>query len=282
MPRPIPPGELQGAHAPVLDVRDASAFAAGHLAGAGHVPFEELARTTWALPSRHQRLLVVGSDAAQALGAALRLESLGFGRVAYLDGAPGDAPGGLADRGPAARLWSPAPFLAEVAGRLPRGRALDVAAGACRNAVYLALNGFQAEAVDSDPAALERGRALAAREGVALRTWAQDLEAEPALPEERYQVVVCFRFLHRPLFAALQRTLAHGGHLVYETYRVGRVPPRRPRKPRFLLAPGELEAAFQGLEVLHHSEPEADDGTATARLWARRPLDLAPAATRGR
>jgi hypothetical protein len=84
---------------------------------------------------------------------------------------------------------------------------------------------------------------------------------------------MCFRFLHRPLFPAMARALRPGGHLVYETYRVGQERFGRPKRPQFLLEPGELAAAFAGLglEVIRSQEPDPAAGPITSRLWARRP-----------
>src|SRR5262249_16588034 len=221
--------------------------------------------------ARGQRIVVIAEDPDQALRGAQALEAMGYEAAMYLDAPLGAVPGAAAARGRGARLWSPAPFLAEVADRLPRGLALDVAAGSGRNAVYLATRGFDCEAVDAAREALALGEALAAREGVRISAWTQNLEAEPRLPEARYQVVACFRFLFRPLFGALAAALVPGGHLIYETYRHGVRRYARPRPPRFLLKPGELRAAFAGLWVLEYAEPEPEGGPATARLWARRP-----------
>jgi hypothetical protein len=84
-----------------------------------------------------------------------------------------------------------------------------VAAGAGREAVYLALQGFEVEARDRDPEALARAAALAARHGVAISTVVTDLErGAVALPPNRYQLVICFRYLHRPLFHQIESALA--------------------------------------------------------------------------
>jgi SAM-dependent methyltransferase len=161
--------------------------------------------------------------------------------------------------------------------RIPRPRpgaaaALDVAAGAGREAVYLALQGYDVDALDRDPEALARARALAARHGVTIATRPTDLEREPVtLPRDRYALVVCFRYLHRPLFTQLERALAPGGHLIYETYRSGQEKHGRPRRERFLLRTGELASAFPTLTVEHYAELEPAGGPVTARLLARRP-----------
>ncbi len=260
----------------VLDVREEAAFQAGHLAGSGHVPRAELGKRTSELPPRAQPLLVVAEAARDAAAAALALEALGYARVAWLDAPLAALEGGLEDAGPPARLWRPAPFLEEMLPRIPRppggGAALDVAAGAGREAVYLALQGFEVEARDRDPGALARAEALARRHGVRIATVVTDLECpDVTLPAERFRLVVCFRYLHRPLFRQIERALAPGGSLVYETYRLGQEKLGRPRRGRFLLRPGELSSAFPSLVVEHYAELEPAGGPITARLLARKP-----------
>jgi len=264
-------------HFAVVDVRDEAAFRAGHLAGSGNVPRSELHARTSELPRREAPLLVIAAEAREAAAAANELSRLGFADVAWLDAPLAALPGGLEARGPAARLWRPAPFLEEMLPRIPGPRpgaraALDVAAGAGREAVHLALEGFEVEARDRDPLALERAQALAARNGVRISTAITDLEDEATvLPPDRFQLVVCFRFLHRPLFRQLERTLAPGGYLVYETYRVGQEKFGRPHRERFLLRTGELESAFPSLAVEHYAELAPAGGPVTARLLARKP-----------
>ncbi len=257
-----------------VDVRGEEAFAAGHVAGSGHLPAAELAARRTELPPRERPLIVLAGSPEAAREAAGTLGALGYGRVAWL-AAPLDALGPeAAARGAPARLWQPAPFLARIVERLPRGRAADLAAGSGRDAAFLALHGFDVEAWDEAPEALATAAALARRSGVRIETRVANLESRGfTLPESRYALVTCFRFLHRPLFPVMARALAPGGHLVYETYRVGQERFGRPRRARFLLLPGELGGAFRalGLEVLLEEEPDPPGGPVTSRVWARRP-----------
>jgi rhodanese-related sulfurtransferase len=256
----------------VLDVRDAAAFHAGHLEGSGHLPASELDERRNELPPKDRSVLVVAASPAEARSAAARLAGRGHPAIWWLDGTLAELAGGRASRAPAARLWRPARFLEEMLPRLPRGRAADLASGAGREAVHLALHGFDVEAWDRDPEALRWAAALAERSGVAIRTVAADLEAaDPGLPPSAYALIVCFRFLHRPLFPHIVRALAPGGMLVYETYRVGQEKYGKPRRPRFLLEDGELPRAFAALEILVHQEPTPPGGPITARLLARKP-----------
>lgn len=263
----------------MLDVRDAAAFAAGHPAGSGHLPLAELRERRTELPPRGTPVLVVAASSAAAAEGAARLEEMGYAGVAWLDAPLADMAGGLAGAGPPARLWRPARFLEEVLPRvlatLPPDRppaALDVACGAGRDAVFLAARGFEVEARDHAPEALARARDLARRDGVALRTVECDLE-RPGLPgpERAFDLVVCFRFLHRPLFPWMERAVAPGGWLAYETYRAGQERFGRPRRAHFMLQAGELARAFPALETVLYEEPEPPGGPVTARILARRP-----------
>ena len=268
-------------HAPdapaLLDVRDPAAFAAGHLAGSGHLPHAELLERRAELPPRDRAVLVIADDPHQSATAAADLEAMGYSDVAWLEVPLASLPGGHANRAPAVRLWHPAPFLAEVLPHIMApsaarpGRAADLAAGSGREAVFLALHGYEVEAWDQAPEALERATALARRHRVEIRPMLANLERpELELPVERYQLLVVFRFLHRPLFPAIERALAPGGWLVYETYRFGQERFGRPRSRRFLLDPGELAAAFPGLSVVRYEELEPAGGPIVARLLARR------------
>ena len=69
--------------------------------------------------------------------------------------------------------------------------------------------------------------------------------------------VVCTKYLHRPLLPALVAAVAPGGVLLYETFAVGHERLGRPRRPEFLLRPGELLAAVAGeLDVRAYEEVE--------------------------
>ncbi len=264
------------ADALVVDVRNEASFARGHLPGAGNLPRAEFAARRTELPPRDAAVLVVAASAEHARAAAAEIAALGYACVDWLDAPLAALPEGLADRGPAARLWRPAPFLVEMLPRLlpspvQNRLALDLACGAGREAVFLAMHGFAVEAVDDDPKVLARADALAARCGVRVATRVCDLERrDAALPEGRYDLVIVFRFLHRPLFPAIERALAPGGWLVYEAFRRGQARVGRPSHPRFLLDDGELSSAFPSLVVEHYAERSPAGGPVTARLLAHR------------
>ncbi|MGH7166019.1 MAG: dihydroneopterin aldolase [Nitrospiraceae bacterium] len=173
----------------------------------------------------------------------------------------------------------PAHFLVEQLHRLPRGQALDVAAGTGRNALYLAAHGYPVDAIDRDDEALARlaGTALQ-RNQTNLTTRCVDLEADldltTELPKERYDVILVFSYLHRPLFPCLLQALRPGGMLVYETFLIeNHLRHQHPRRREFCLTHNELLRLTTGLRVLHYDEGEHEDvhggeGAFTARLLA--------------
>jgi methylase of polypeptide subunit release factors len=77
-------------------------------------------------------------------------------------------------------VWKAEPnrFVAEeLSGLKPSGRAADLAAGEGRNAVWLAEQGWEVDAVDFSAVALEKAEQIAAGRGVRLHTVRTDLTA---------------------------------------------------------------------------------------------------------
>lgn len=169
----------------------------------------------------------------------------------------------------------PSPWLLGSADLLPSGgRALDVACGRGRHALLLAAAAFQVTAVDRDPKALRAVAAKAAPRGLEVTTLEMDLEVEIAdLGEATYDVIVVFRYLHRPLFPALRRALAPGGMLVYETFTRAQAMRGHPKNPAFLLNPGELPRLVAPLDVLRSCEGERN-GAFVAGVAARKDLTV--------
>jgi SAM-dependent methyltransferase len=154
----------------------------------------------------------------------------------------------------------------------PSGRALDVACGRGRNALWLAQQGFATIALDRGPAAIAELEARARRDGLPLTARAMDLETGAVdLGDARYDVVVVVHYLHRALFPALLASLAPGGVLVYETFTVAQAARGRPTNPAFLLEPGELPRLVAPLEILAAREGDFD-GRIVSSVIAMRPV----------
>ncbi len=175
----------------------------------------------------------------------------------------------------------PAPFLEQQMGRLPKGRALDVAAGRGRHTLHLLSHGMQVEAIDRDAESLTILEANAqARHLTGLTTRVVDLEQDPdrapSLGQDIYDVILVFFYLHRPLFPALLDALKPNGVLLYETFTIDNYfRHQHPRRWEFCLAHNELLRLTSALRVLHYDEGEHYGGhgagpSYTARLIAQK------------
>jgi SAM-dependent methyltransferase len=159
------------------------------------------------------------------------------------------------------------------AGLLPNlGRALDLAGGAGSDAIWLARRGLDVTLADISPVALELARSTAERNGVSLRTMETDLERDP-FPPGPWDLILCVRFLWRPLFEVIPAELAPGGVLiVVHPTRSNLLRHERPG-PQYLLDDGELPGLVRGLEVLRYQEGWTPEGHHEATLIARRVSD---------
>jgi SAM-dependent methyltransferase len=151
------------------------------------------------------------------------------------------------------RWTQPVPFLVEQLDRLPRGRALDLAMGLGRNAVYLARQGWTVDGVDRSLKAVKEAKALASRLGVSINAMVSDLADYPIRPGY-YDLICCFYFLDRRLFPMMGQGLKVGGAVLYQSVTIDQLA-LRPDFPReHCLERNELLAAFKDLRVLYYRE----------------------------
>ncbi|HEY9157101.1 class I SAM-dependent methyltransferase [Candidatus Binatus sp.] len=145
------------------------------------------------------------------------------------------------------------PFLAAMLARIPRGVALDVAAGRGRNALALARAGMQVLAVDLSTEAMRILAAAARTARLAIWPVVANLDSFH-LKDESFDVIVNINFLDRALFPKFARALRPGGILIADTFLVDQAAISAPRDPRFLLDRGELRALAGGLEIEEYRE----------------------------
>ncbi len=145
----------------------------------------------------------------------------------------------------------PNPLVAEALGGLAPGRALDLAAGEGRHALWLAGRGWRVTAVDFSEVGLEKGRARAADQGLAVE-WVLSDVYEYAFPRESFDLVLIAHFHPEPsqrqrVFRDAVGSLVPGGRLVVlgrHANDIGRDGGRGPRDPAFRYRPEELAAAL--------------------------------------
>ena len=146
-------------------------------------------------------------------------------------------------------------FLRKNIHLLPRGKALDIAAGEGRNAVTMALYGCDVDAVDVSPVGLKKARMLAREMGVRIHTFVADLDTFE-IERERYDLIANFYYLSRKLIPKMKKGLRKGGRIIFETYVVDQRDLRTggPRHLTYFLKHNELLSLFKGFRILLYRE----------------------------
>jgi tellurite methyltransferase len=145
----------------------------------------------------------------------------------------------------------------EFLSNAPAGKALDLAGGVGRHAVWLAERGWQVRLLDISDVGIEQAQQNARRDKIeqCITAEIQDLDGSQDFGREQYDLVLGFFFLQRKLFPALAAALKPGGHLIYKTYTTEHAQfGKGPSHPMFLLEPNELLHAFSSMRILHYHE----------------------------
>ena len=162
------------------------------------------------------------------------------------------------------------PFLVENLSLFPKGRALDIAMGNGRNAIYLAREGFAVEGVDISPDAVNSALKTAREAGLTILAKVADLEHGYIIKKRTYDVIICFNYLHRPLIPQIKEGLRPGGVVVYETFIIDQRQFGHPRNPDFLLDHNELLDMFREFRCLRYHEGIVDGSKAVAGIVAEK------------
>lgn len=130
----------------------------------------------------------------------------------------------------------------------PGMRALDLACGGGRHALYMASLGYTVHAVDKTrPEILWPANVQFEIMDLEQGTW--------PLAGQQYDLIVVTNYLHRPHFKNLLANLkSHGAVLVYETFMDGNAQFGSPRSPDFLLQPNELLSCMSSLNILRFEQ----------------------------
>jgi tellurite methyltransferase len=162
----------------------------------------------------------------------------------------------------------PDPFLAwafseHIQPLFPQGgRALDLAGGAGRHALWLAKQGWQVTLIDISETGVELARQNAGLLAPHIQFVVNDLTQFRAA-QTQFDLVVGFFYLEREIFPEIVKAVRPGGLVVYKTYTVEQLKlPGGPEEPAHLLQPGELLRLVDGLRILHYRETVAEKATA--------------------
>jgi tellurite methyltransferase len=146
----------------------------------------------------------------------------------------------------------PTTLLVETAQALQPGRALDLACGSGRNAVWLAEHGWRVTAVDRSAAAIESLQ----KSHPAIDARVADLEKhEFPIAEASWDLIVVCLYLQRDLFEPIKRGLKPGGVAIV----IALLMEPGHERSLFRVQPGELVRYFDDWEILHSYEGKSTD-----------------------
>ena len=174
-------------------------------------------------------------------------------------------------------LWTAEPnrFLVAEVADLPPGRALDLACGEGRHAVWLAGRGWEVTAVDFSRVALDKARRLAGARGVEVDWLLADVTSHTPAPDAYDLAVVLYLHLPTEPMAAVLRgagdAVAPGGTLLVVGHDATNPTDGYggPSDPSVLYGPADVVAALPNRLVVDKAErvrrPVATaDGTSSA------------------
>jgi 2-polyprenyl-3-methyl-5-hydroxy-6-metoxy-1,4-benzoquinol methylase len=181
---------------------------------------------------------------------------------------------------------TPNDFLSSAVGTAVPGRALDVAMGEGRNAVYLASAGWKVTGFDVSEVGLAKAREHAKQAGVTIDAVHSSAESFDYGRDQWDLVVLEYAPIHYDNAAFMQRlrdSIKPGGYVLVETpVEWQDAKAKRPRVPGDL-EPGELKSLFPGFEMVFYREAVGMSDwfpreTLMVRMLARKPDAPVPAA----
>ena len=176
------------------------------------------------------------------------------------------------------RQWlnsAPNGFLVEIVkGRKP-GKALDVAMGEGRNAIWLAQQGWDVTGFDPADQAVAAARSKAQQLGLNMRTEITTME-QFDFGENQWDLIVLSYAGCSQVARQVEKALRPGGILVEEAFHTDAL--KTMKIGGSLCKPGELPNAFQSLRVLRYEEPVAKPDFAprparVVRFAAEKPVE---------
>jgi tellurite methyltransferase len=148
----------------------------------------------------------------------------------------------------------PEPSVTELLPLLPRGLALDVAAGTGRNSLALANAGIRVIAADFSNTAMRTLQQIAPSGHQSITAIVADLEESFPFRSNCFDVILNVSYLDRQLVPYLKSALRVGGVLLFDTFLINQAESGHPRDPRFLLKHYELHDLLAEMELLRYRE----------------------------
>lgn len=137
------------------------------------------------------------------------------------------------------------------------GRALDLAMGEGRNAIFVAQRGYDALGVDVSEAGVQKARDLAEAKQTTITAVCADLD-DYRIEKNAFDLILCFYFLDRRLFPEIREGLRPGGLIYFETFNAGHLKYTSFKK-EWVLGDHELIREFMGFKILKYREVDRDE-----------------------
>jgi 2-polyprenyl-3-methyl-5-hydroxy-6-metoxy-1,4-benzoquinol methylase len=141
-------------------------------------------------------------------------------------------------------MAEPSRYLKQLQSYQQGGRALDIAMGSGRNAIFLAQNGYEVDGIEINRESIAICREQASQLNLRLNIIESDLE-KTELGVDCYDLVICFFYLQRSLFPQIRAAIRPCGYVVYETFLIDQhIRYGSPRRKEFCLDHNELLHLF--------------------------------------
>ncbi len=167
----------------------------------------------------------------------------------------------------------PIDFLKNNIHLLTKGKALVLAMGEGRNALFLARNGFDVDGCDVSDVAVKKCKLLAQENNIEINAFVADLE-KYEIATNQYDLVTCIYYTQRDLIPQIKAGLKKGGMVLFETFTIDQLKygddAPGPKNPEYLLKRNELLNLFSDFHILYYREGEVAPQKTVASLIAQK------------
>jgi SAM-dependent methyltransferase len=137
-----------------------------------------------------------------------------------------------------------------------QSKVLDLACGHGRHALWFAQKGCQVVAVDRNALALSH---IKEARHTNIETRCLDLETgQWPLSGESFEALIVTNYLWRSLWSDLIECVRPRGWVIFETFSAGNEQFGSPKRPDFLLNPGELLTVFKDFRIIAYEEGQLE------------------------
>lgn len=268
---------------PLIDLRSTADFIAGHPLGATHIPLETLDFAWHELPPKGATLdLLVEQEQLVSVSNIFQSQQYAIRNIHAAETT--NKSDWISDN-KSQRLWRANPLLENYISLIKKSLpsfdqqkplAFDIGCGSGRDSIFLALHGFKVLALDNNDYALERLKQFDQRWQTHIKTKKLDFQNQPEdfrqlLNEQKPQLIIQARYLHRPLLLDYKKLLAKGSIVAVHTFLEGAAKFGKPKNPNYLLKNEELERLYSEWHILLNEEHKLEDGRPLSLFLAQKP-----------